>query len=112
MTISPEFLDCMNQEISSAEPLANKGDGSAECTYGTPVRQKVRKETQNKIVVSANGVEQRSNTLLIAENAITEQARVWLTSTDDGDNTLARLPMAVEIGVDEDGTPHHYEVSI
>lgn len=112
MAITPEFLDCLNQTINVARVTGLLGDGSAECVYGVPVAQVARVEPQSKMVNSPNGKEKMSTTLIITEFAITEEDRVWLPGVDSADNTLARLPMLVEVGVDTDGTPHHFEVSI
>ena len=112
MAIDAAFLACFNQVINVAKPSTLAGDNSAECTYGTPAPQNARVERQTRMVLSANGKERASKTLILTEQAIADDDLVWLPGVDSTQRALAREPMDVEVATDTDGTPHHYEVSV
>ncbi len=113
MAIDPEFLACLKQQISTADPDPTGAPNAfAECALGAPVKQLVRLESQNRMVQSPSGEERMSNTLMIAANEITDRSVVWLPGKDDTDAAQSVPVQMVEIAVDEDGDPHHYEVSL
>ena len=65
MAIDPEYLACLNQQISTADP-EGAPNSFGECALSTPVKQLVRIESQNRMVRSASREERVSSTLIIA----------------------------------------------
>jgi hypothetical protein len=112
MAIEPEFLECLNQKLPVAKPLALGPNGFSDLTHGAPVNLDARFEPQNRIIVNANGEEQVSNTLAIVDGAVTLEDHVWAPGTDSTDKSLGRPPKLVETAIDTDGSVHHHEVSL
>ena len=112
MAIDPEFLACLNQQISTADRVVGPPNAFGEPPLSTPVKQLVRLESQNRMVQSANREERMSNTLMIAANAVTDRSVVWLPGKDDTDPAQSVPVQMVEVAPNQDGTPHHYEVSL
>ncbi len=113
MAIDPEFLACLNQQISTADPDPTEEPSAfGEPALSAPVSQLVRLESQNRMVQAPSGEERMSNTLMIAANAVTDRSVVWLPGKDDTKPEESVPVQMVEIAVDEDGDPHHYEVSL
>ncbi len=111
MAIDSEFLACLNQQISTADPVGAP-NSFGECALGDPVKQLVRIESQNRMLQTPSREERVSSTLIIAAEEITDRSVVWLPGKDDTKPEQSVPVQMVEIATNEDGSPHHYEVSL
>lgn len=112
MAIDPAFRACFNQVISTSKPSGTEVNDFGECARAAPVAQAARVEPQSRIITMRDGTQRHVDTLVIVENEIEDQDLVWLPGTDNTQADQARLPAEVGVGIAEDGTPHHYEVSL
>jgi hypothetical protein len=116
VAIDPELKALFAQTIWVAPSTGTAGSGDP--TYGAAVMVSARVEKRRKVVVNAAGDEVNSDTLIFTDlspsalTTIEEHDRVWLPGENPADPTLARLPLKIDKHPDEDGTLHHFEVSV
>lgn len=112
MTLDPQLAALLNQTIAVASQFGSPSD-FGELSYAAPTTGiAARVERRRTVTVNDDGDEIFSDTMIYTETDIGEHDRVWLPGIDSGDDTLARLPKAVERVPDEDGSISHFEVAV
>jgi len=105
--MDPQLKAQCAQTIYVAAPSSTSNYGDQ--TYGSPTAVSARVEFEDREVTNASGEMLRTDTLLITEDAITLDSRIWLPGVDESDATLARRAAKVIKLVDEKGALDHYE---
>ena len=109
MAIDPQIKASLQQTIAVA---VESGISSGVRTYGAAANRSARVEDSRRVVDAADGSQVQTSHIIIVENSIGLFNRIWLPDVSSSDATLARLPVAVEKCVDEDGDVSHYEVYV
>lgn len=110
MALDPCIVRQFAQTIYVASPSGVSASGDA--TYGTPASQAARVERRTNVVETTDGNFKETTHKIATEGAIGVKDRIWLPGEDQTDDTAARQPVRVNIGVDEKGVTTHYEVDV
>lgn len=110
MPLPPELRATMSQtaHVAPRSGVSPAGDPS----FGSAVAVLCRAEPQRRRVVGAAGEEVISSWVMTAvpEATIGESDRVWLPGDSPLTAALARVPIRVDKGRDENGDLSHWEV--
>ena len=111
MAIDPQLKAQLSQTIAVAAATSTPTT-SGDPTWSAAANVSARVVPKRTIMAGAGGEEIVSSYMIVVENSIGINDRIWLPGDSSADATLARQPKAVDQGVDEFGNTSHFEVYV
>ncbi len=109
-----DFTDCMVDTITVAGPLdIELSPGGTETVVNTTT-QAAYIENIKRIGVTGDGTSENADTLIITDDVITYDSRIWMPG-EDPSTSPGRTPVRVDVLPDIEAGPgvvSHYEVEL
>jgi len=108
--MDPALKVMLTQTINVAQVASYSASGTE--VLGSPAQVAAYVEISEQIIPTNNGSEEKTTHLVITENEITIDDRIWLPGLDPSNDADSRQPKLVGVFNTVDGAIDHYEVLI